>query len=146
MISKNEKLIDNKADVDNLDYKGRPALYSAIESEVLPAIHMLHQTTKGLQTCITQIAKANSLVISDGIEQFIKERLKLASDLFLDCLKECVKFGNVRILNLLVGKNKENENFNHKKSFQLFYSSRYIGYKTPRYFLQIMFHIQRSKT
>ena len=91
-----KSLFDNGADIDNLEDKGRPALYYAIESEVLPAVHMLHQTTEGLQPCITKIAKANSLMISDAIEQFIQERTKL----FHDCLKESVKFGNVKILNL----------------------------------------------
>ena len=113
------KLMKLNCNPDLLDSVGCPALLYAIHSEVLPAIHMLlPYTTQGLEPCITDLARATAIPMSEQIKMFIKEKtedssskskVETSSDLILSCFEESVKFGNVEILKLLVGRNQEND-------------------------------------
>ena len=69
------KLMELNCDPDLLSDEGNPALYFAILSEVLPAVHMLLATTsQGLEPCITQLAQSTALPMSDEIKCFIGEK------------------------------------------------------------------------
>ena len=71
-----QKLLDLTCD-PNLLTAGVPALYFAILSEVLPAVHMLlATTTQGLEPCITILARSTALPMSDDIKNFVKVKSK----------------------------------------------------------------------
>ena len=88
-VASMQKLLDLGCDPDLLDDDGDSALYYAIDSEVLPAVHMLlATTTQGLKSCITQLAQSTALPMSNEIKHFIGEKPKTLQNCFWPHLKK----------------------------------------------------------
>ena len=102
-------LLDLGANPNYLDHHQQPALYHALVTEVTPVIlKLLNVTTNGLKASINALASTKSIGFSEEIFTFVKEKTQHNSELFIHSLQAGFKFGNIDLLNLLLGRTDGN--------------------------------------